>query len=187
MEALLASIGLVALAEIGDKTQLLSLALAAKYRRPAAIIAGIAVATLLNHALAGALGASLTHFVGPQLLQGAVGVSFLAMAAWMLVPDKLELTEQRARFGVFATTTLAFFLVEMGDKTQVATVALAAKYAEVHAVVAGTTLGMVVSNAPVVLFGERLLRRVPLRAVHVASSALFALLGLVSLFPLILG
>jgi Ca2+/H+ antiporter, TMEM165/GDT1 family len=180
LEGFLASIGLVALAEIGDKTQLLSLALAARYRKPAPIVAGIAVATLLNHALAGALGTWLTQVIGPRALQVGLGLSFLAMAAWMLVPDKLELAERPARFGVFATTTLAFFLVEMGDKTQVATVALAAKYAQFHAVVAGTTIGMLLANAPVVLFGERILRLVPVPIVQRFSAALFALMGILA-------
>lgn len=181
MEALFASISLVALAEIGDKTQLLSLALAGKYRRPAAIIGGIAVATLLNHALAGAVGAWLTRVVGPYALQVGLGISFLAMAAWMLIPDKLELAERPLRFGVFATTTIAFFLVEMGDKTQVATIALAAKYAQFHAVVAGTTIGMLIANAPVVVFGERILRLVPVTVVQRVSAALFALLGVLAI------
>jgi putative Ca2+/H+ antiporter (TMEM165/GDT1 family) len=180
MEALLASTALVALAEIGDKTQLLSLALAAKYRRPAPILAGIALATLLNHALAAALGAWLTGTVGPRILQLILAVSFLAMAAWMLVPDKLELTERPVRFGVLAATTVAFFFVEMGDKTQVATVALAAKYAAFPLVVAGTTLGMLLANAPVVVFGDRVLRRVPIRLVQRFAAALFALLGILA-------
>jgi putative Ca2+/H+ antiporter (TMEM165/GDT1 family) len=181
LEALFASIALVALAEIGDKTQLLALALAAKYRKPVPIIAGIALATLLNHALAAAAGAWLTSVMGPKLLQIVLAVSFIAMAAWMLVPDKLDLTERRARFGVFATTTVAFFLVEMGDKTQIATVALAAKYAAFYFVVAGTTVGMLLANAPVVFFGERMLRRVPIRIVQRVAAALFVLLGVVTL------
>lgn len=184
LEALLASIALVALAEIGDKTQLLALALAAKYRRPIPIIAGIALATLLNHALAGALGAWMTGVLSPRVLQIALALSFLAMAGWMLVPDKLELTERGSRFGVLLTTTVAFFLVEMGDKTQIATVALAAKYAAFHTVVAGTTLGMLLANAPVVLFGERALRRVSIKVVHRVAAALFAVLGVVALVQL---
>ena len=180
MEALLASTALVALAEIGDKTQLLSFALAAKYRRPGPILAGIALATLLNHALAAALGAWLTGTIGPRMLQVVLAVSFLAMAAWMLVPDKLELTDRPARLGVLATTTIAFFLVEMGDKTQVATVALAAKYAAFSLVVAGTTLGMLVANAPVVVFGDRVLRGVPIRLVQRFAAVLFALFGVLT-------
>ena len=177
MEALFASIALVALAEIGDKTQLLSLALAAKYKRPIPILAGIAIATLLNHALAGALGAWVTGVVGPEVLQIILALSFLAMAAWMLVPDKLDLAEATGRFGVLATTTVAFFLVEMGDKTQVATVALAAKYSAFYTVVAGTTVGMLLANAPVVVFGERLLRRLPVRLVQLIAAMVFAVLG----------
>ena len=180
MEALFASIALVALAEIGDKTQLLALALAAKYRRPVPIIAGIALATVLNHALAGALGAWLTGLMGPRMLQIVLAVSFLAMAGWILIPDKLELTERKTPFGVLVTTTVAFFLVEMGDKTQIATVALAAKYGAFYVVVAGTTVGMLLANAPVVLCGERILRRVPIAVVQRFAAGLFALLGLVA-------
>jgi len=181
LEAFLASIGLVALAEVGDKTQLLSLALAAKYRRPLPIIAGIAIATLFNHALAGALGAWIAQVIGPRALQIGLGLSFLAMAAWMLVPDKLDLAARPARFGVLITTIIAFFLVEMGDKTQVATVALAARYADFAAVVAGTTLGMLLANAPLVAFGDRLLARVPVRVVQRAASLLFALFGVLAI------
>lgn len=180
MEALLASIGLVALAEMGDKTQLLSLALGAKYRRPIPILAGIAIATLLNHALAGGLGAWLSGWVGERAMQAILALSFLAMAAWMLVPDKLELAERPARFGVLVTTTVAFFFVEMGDKTQVATVALAAKYGAFHLVVAGTTVGMLLANAPIVVLGDRILRRVPVRLVQRIAAALFAIFGLLA-------
>jgi len=187
VEALFASIALVALAEIGDKTQLLALALAAKYRRPMPIIAGIALATVLNHALAGALGAWLTGLMGPRTLQIVLAASFLAMAGWMLIPDKLELTERPTRFGVLATTTVAFFLVEMGDKTQIATVALAAKYAAFYAVVAGTTAGMLLANVPVVLFGERALRRIPMQVVQRFAAALFAVLGLAALIAVFRG
>jgi putative Ca2+/H+ antiporter (TMEM165/GDT1 family) len=182
MEPLLVSVGLVALAEIGDKTQLLSLALAAKYRRPLPIIAGIAVATLLNHALAGAVGTWLTGLLGASLLQALVGLSFLAMAGWMLVPDKPSTLEQPARFGVFLATTVAFFLVEMGDKTQIATIALAARYDAFHQVVAGTTLGMLAANVPVVLLGERIVGRVPGRRVPRCTAVLFALLGAAVLY-----
>lgn len=184
MEALFASIALVALAEIGDKTQLLALALAAKYRRPIPIIAGIALATLFNHALAGALGAWLTGALGPRVLQIVLALSFLAMAGWMLIPDKLELTERPTRFGVLLTTSVAFFFVEMGDKTQIATVALAAKYAAFYLVVAGTTVGMLLANAPVVLFGERALRRVSIKIVQRVAAALFAVLGVAALMNL---
>ena len=180
MEALFASIALVALAEIGDKTQLLSLALAAQYKRPVTIIAGIAMATLLNHALAGAAGTWLADVIGHRALQIVLSISFVAMAAWMLVPDKLALAQAPGRLGVLATTTVAFFLVEMGDKTQVATVALAAKYAAFHAVVAGTTIGMVIANAPVVVYGERILRHVPVRVVQRVAAALFGIIGILT-------
>lgn len=179
MEPFLLSAALVALAEMGDKTQLLSLVLAARFRKPWPIVAGILVATLVNHALAGALGAAVTQWLGPDLLRWIVGGSFLAMAAWMLIPDKLDEDEvaKGPRFGVFGTTVIAFFLAEMGDKTQVATVVLAARFDAWAAVVAGTTLGMLLANAPVVWFGDRIVRRVPIRAVHVVSALVFAGLG----------
>jgi putative Ca2+/H+ antiporter (TMEM165/GDT1 family) len=183
MEAFFLSTGLVALAEMGDKTQLLSLLLAARFRKPWPIVGGILAATLANHALAGALGGLVTQWVGAGVLRWILGGSFLAMAAWMLVPDKLDAGDVHAppRFGVFATTLVAFFLAEMGDKTQVATVVLAARFDAWALVVAGTTLGMLLANAPVVWFGERITRRVPLRAVHLASAAIFAVLGAVAL------
>ena len=182
MEALLVSIGLVTLAEIGDKTQLLSLLLAARYRRPAPIIFGILVATALNHALAAALGSWVTVAIGPQALRWLLGLSFIAMAAWMVVPDRLEgMTGGVERFGVLGTTVLAFFLAEMGDKTQVATVALAAKYSAYVAVVTGTTAGMMIANVPAVLLGERVARRVPVRLVHLIAAAIFAAMGILAL------
>ncbi len=179
MDAFLLSTGIVALAEMGDKTQLLSLILAARFRRPGPIIAGILAATLVNHALAGALGASVTAWLGPQVLRWILAGSFLAMAAWMLVPDKIddEDAPDAPRHGVFLTTVIAFFLAEMGDKTQVATVMLAAQYQAWAPVVAGTTLGMMLANAPVVWFGDKVMRRVPVRAVHVVSALIFAALG----------
>ena len=163
MEAFLVSTGIVALAEMGDKTQLLALILAARFKKPWPIVAGILVATLVNHALAGAAGAWITTLIGPQMLRWILGVSFLAMAAWMLVPDKLDADEDEKppRYGVFLTTVLVFFLAEMGDKTQIATVMLA--------------------NAPVVWLGERVTRLVPLRAVHIVSALIFAGLGLAAL------
>ena len=183
MEAFLISTGIVALAEMGDKTQLLSLVLAARFRKPWPIVWGILVATLANHALAGALGASVTTFLGPTTLRWLLGASFLAMAAWMLVPDKLDGEEEDAapKFGVFGTTVIAFFLAEMGDKTQIATVMLAAQYHSWVWVVAGTTLGMMLANAPVVGFGERITRLVPLQWVHRISAAVFVVLGFVVL------
>ena len=183
MEAFLISTGIVALAEMGDKTQLLALLLAARFRKPWPIVWGILVATLANHALAGALGASVTTFLGPTTLRWLLGVSFLVMAAWMLVPDKLEDEEQdmAPKFGVFGTTVVAFFLAEMGDKTQIATVMLAAQYQSWVWVVAGTTLGMMLANAPVVWLGERITRLVPLIWVHRISAAVFVVLGVLVL------
>ncbi|WP_395138462.1 TMEM165/GDT1 family protein [Schlegelella aquatica] len=183
MESLIVSTGVVALAEIGDKTQLLSLLLAARFRRPVPVILGIFTATLLNHAAAGALGAWITSWLGPQWLRWVLGVSFLAMAVWMLVPDKLEAAEgaQRPRFGVFGTTFLAFFLAEMGDKTQIATVALAAQFAAFIPVVAGTTLGMMIANVPAVLLGDRMSNQLPVRFIHAVAALVMALLGVATL------
>ena len=183
MQAFLVSIGVVALAEMGDKTQLLALLLAVRFRKPWPIVWGILVATLANHALAGALGAWVTTFLGPVALRWVLGVSFIAMAVWMLIPDKLDEGDAAAapRLGVFATTLVAFFLAEMGDKTQIATVMLAARYNAFVWVVAGTTLGMMLANAPVVWLGERITRRVPIRAVHVTSAVIFLALGLFAL------
>ena len=184
MEAFLLSTGIVALAEMGDKTQLLSLVLAARFRRPWPILWGILIATLANHALAGAVGASVTAWLGPQWLRWILAGSFIAMAVWMLVPDKLDDDDapDAARHSVLVTTVIAFFLAEMGDKTQVATVMLAAQYQTWFAVVAGTTLGMMLANAPVVWFGERVMRRVPVRAVHLVSALIFLGRGLAILF-----
>jgi Ca2+/H+ antiporter, TMEM165/GDT1 family len=183
MEAFLISTGIVALAEMGDKTQLLSLVLAARFRKPWPIVWGILVATLANHALAGAAGAWVTTVLGPNVLRWVLGGSFIAMAAWMLIPDKLDEEDSATapRLGVFGTTVIAFFLAEMGDKTQIATVMLAAQYNTWAAVVAGTTLGMMLANAPVVWFGERMTRRVPIRLVHVVSAVIFAVLGVLAL------
>jgi putative Ca2+/H+ antiporter (TMEM165/GDT1 family) len=179
MEAFLVSTGIVALAEMGDKTQLLSLVLAARFRKPWPIVLGIFVATLANHGLAGAAGAWVTTLLGPQVLRWVLGGSFIVMALWMLIPDKLDEDDapKAPRLGVFGTTLVAFFLAEMGDKTQVATVMLAAQYQAWLAVVTGTTLGMMLANAPVVWFGERVTRRVPIRVVHLVSAAIFAVLG----------
>ena len=186
IEALLVSTGVVALAEIGDKTQLLALLLAARFRKPWPIVAGILVATLLNHALAGLLGAWITSWLSPGVLRWVLGVSFLAMAAWTLIPDQIEDDEAQlaSRLGVFGATFVSFFLAEMGDKTQIATVAMAAQYAQVLAVVAGTTLGMLIANVPVVFVGDRLAQRIPMQWVHRAAAALFALLGVAALMGL---
>ena len=179
MEAFFVSTGIVALAEMGDKTQLLALILAARFRQPWPIVLGIFVATLFNHALAGAAGAWVTTVLGPDVLRWVLGTSFIAMAVWMLIPDKIDDSDAPAkpRFGVFGTTVVAFFLAEMGDKTQIATVMLAAQYQAYYAVIAGTTMGMMLANAPVVWLGERMTRLVPLRVVHVVSAVIFAGLG----------
>jgi putative Ca2+/H+ antiporter (TMEM165/GDT1 family) len=182
MEALLISTGIVALAEIGDKTQLLAFILAAKFRNPVPIIIGILVATLANHTFAGVMGAWITTLLGPETLRWVLGVSFIAMALWTLIPDKFDEHDAKlARFGVFGTTLIAFFLAEMGDKTQIATVALAAQYQTVIQVVAGTTLGMMIANVPAVLLGDRIAERMPVRVVHCIAAGIFALLGLATL------
>lgn len=182
MEAFLVSTGIVALAEVGDKTQLLSLVLAARYKRPWPIIAAIFVATVLNHLLAGALGAWLGHLTSADVLRWVLGASFIAMAAWIMVPDKLDDDgPQLKKANVFSTTLVLFFLAEMGDKTQIATVALAAQYHAVLSVVIGTTLGMMISNAPVVLMGEKIAKRMPVRLVHGAAAVVFAALGVTAL------
>ena len=183
MEAFLVSTGIVALAEMGDKTQLLSLVLAARLRKPWAIAAGILVATLANHALAGAAGAWVTTVLGPHMLRWVLGGSFIAMALWMLIPDRLddEGADKAPRLGVFGTTALMFFLAEMGDKTQVATVMLAAQYKALASVIAGTSLGMMLANVPVVWFGERITRKVPIRLVHVIGAVIFLGLGVFAL------
>jgi len=160
LDAFLVSTGVVALAEIGDKTQLLAFILAAKFRKPIPIILGILVSTIANHAFAGALGAWITSLASPEIMRWVLGVSFIAMAIWTLIPDKFDEEEAKfVRFGVFGTTVVAFFLAEMGDKTQVATVALAAQYHAFFAVVAGTTLGMMIANVPAVLLGDRIAGR----------------------------
>ena len=183
MEAFFVSTGIVALAEMGDKTQLLSLVLAARFRKPWPIVLGILVATLANHGLAGAVGSWVTTMVGPTALRWVLGASFLAMAVWMLIPDKFDDEEgdSAPRMGVFLTTVVAFFLAEMGDKTQIATVMLAAQYNAWFAVVAGTTLGMMLANAPVVWLGDAITKRVPLRMVHMVSAVIFAILGVIAL------
>ncbi|MFM8928398.1 MAG: TMEM165/GDT1 family protein [Betaproteobacteria bacterium] len=183
MEAFLISTGVVALGEMGDKTQLLAIVLAAAFRKPLPIIAGIFAATVLNHALAGVVGSWVAQALGPEVLRWVIGLSFLAMAAWMLVPDEIdeETAAGRQRFGVFGTTVVAFFLAEMGDKTQIATVALAARYTELVAVVLGTTLGMMVANVPAVFLGDRIAKRLSMRVVHGLAALIFAVLGVLTL------
>ena len=183
MESLLVSTGVVALAEIGDKTQLLAFLLAARFKKPLPIIAGILIATIFNHGLAGALGAWITSVLTPEVLRWVLGLSFLGMAAWTLVPDKIEDDEANiaSRFGVFGATLVTFFLAEMGDKTQVATVAMAAHYPDPLMVVAGTTLGMLVADVPAVFAGDKLAAKIPLKLVHGVAAAMFAGLGLATL------
>ena len=182
MEAFLVSTGVVALAELGDKTQLLALVLAARFRKPVPIVFGILAATLLNHALAGAAGRWIATLVAPSTMRWILGLSFIVVAVWMLIPDKYEeQTAKPPRFGVFVTTLFSFFLLEMGDKTQIATVALAARYPSLLAVVAGTTLGMMIANVPAVFLGDALAGKIPLRLVHAIAAAIFLVLGILVL------
>jgi putative Ca2+/H+ antiporter (TMEM165/GDT1 family) len=182
-ESFLVSTGVIALAEIGDKTQLLAFLLAARFKKPVPIISGILVATLLNHGVAGALGAWLTTAIDPSVMRWILGLSFIAMAIWTLIPDEIEEDEARVagRLGVFGATAVTFFLAEMGDKTQVATVAMAAHYATPVLVVIGTTLGMLIADVPAVFIGEKLAGRMPLKLVHSIAAAIFAVLGVATL------
>jgi putative Ca2+/H+ antiporter (TMEM165/GDT1 family) len=182
VEAFLVSAGLVAIAEIGDKTQLLAIILATRYRKPVPIVLGIFVATLANHALAAWLGAAVAAWVGPEIMRWVLGGLFLAMAVWCLIPDKAdEGPDALSDAGAFVATAVAFFLVEIGDKTQIATVALAARFHDLVLVTAGTTLGMMVANVPAVIFGDALSRRLSLRIVRAAAAAAFAVLGVLVL------
>jgi len=183
LEAFLVSTGVVALGEMGDKTQLLAIVLAAMFRRPWPIVAGIFVATVVNHAAAGAVGGWVAQALGPDVLRWVIGLSFLAMAGWMLIPDQIDddAADGQQRFGVFGTTVVAFFLAEMGDKTQIATVALAARYSDVVLVVLGTTLGMMLANVPAVFLGDRIAQKVSMRLVHGIAAAIFAVLGVLTL------
>lgn len=182
LEGFLVSTGVVALAEIGDKTQLLALLLAAKFRKPVPIILGILAATLLNHTIAGAVGAWIAREVDPQWMRWILGGSFIAMAVWTLVPDKYEeQTTKPPRFGVFLTTLIAFFLVEIGDKTQIATAALAAKYQALIPVVAGTTLGMMIADVPAVWLGDVAATKLPLKWVRAVAAGIFFVLGVIVL------
>jgi Ca2+/H+ antiporter, TMEM165/GDT1 family len=183
IESLLVSIGVVALAEVGDKTQLLAFILAARFKKPLPIIAGILCATLVNHGLAGALGAWITANVSAQVLRWVLGLSFIGMAIWTLIPDKIEDEETRVaqKLGVFGATLVTFFLAEMGDKTQIATVALAAHYGTPVLVVIGTTLGMLIADVPAVFVGDRLAAKIPMKAVHGIAAAIFAILGIATL------
>lgn len=169
---------------MGDKTQLLAIVLAARYQRPAPIILAILIATLLNHALAGLIGQGIAILMGPTVLRWIVGCSFLLMAIWVLIPDKLGKgisSQSQRRQGVFYTALIAFFIAEMGDKTQIATVALAAHYADIIMVVAGTTLGMMLANVPAVLIGGAMAHKVPMRLMHALAALIFAILGVLTL------
>jgi putative Ca2+/H+ antiporter (TMEM165/GDT1 family) len=183
MESLLVSTGVVALAEIGDKTQLLAFLLAARFKKPVPIILGILAATLVNHGLAGALGAWITASISPNILRWVLGLSFIGMAIWTLIPDKIEEEESlmAQKLGVFGATLVTFFLAEMGDKTQIATVALAAHYAAPLLVVAGTTLGMLIADVPAVFAGEKLAAKIPMKLVHSIAAGVFAVLGVMTL------
>ena len=183
MESLFVSTGVVALAEIGDKTQLLAFILAARFKKPLPIIAGILVATVINHGLAGALGAWITSAISPEILRWVLGASFIGMAIWTLIPDEIEEDETQVakRFGVFGATLITFFLAEMGDKTQIATVAMAAHYAQPLMVVIGTTLGMLIADVPAVFVGDKLAHKIPMKLVHGIAAAVFAVLGVATL------
>lgn len=183
MEAFFISTGIVALAEIGDKTQLLAFILAARFKRPVPIILGILLATLVNHGLAGALGTWITAAVSKDVLRWVLGLSFIGMAIWTLIPDKIEEEETKVaqHLGVFGATLLTFFLAEMGDKTQIATIALAANYNAPLLVVAGTTLGMMFADVPAVFVGNKFADKIPLKLVHSIAAAIFAVMGLLTL------
>ena len=189
MEAFFASLGMVALAEMGDKTQLLSFMMAARFRgQHAAVIGGIFVATVANHLLAASVGGWVASHVSPDVMRWTLGIAFLAFAAWALIPDTLDESKQSpARYGAFLTTTFLFFIAEMGDKTQLATVALGAQYASLAAVAAGTTLGMMVANVPAVLLGDTLAKRFPLSRMRFLAAALFALFGILILLKMDFG
>ena len=184
MEALFVSTGVIALAEIGDKTQLLAFILAARFKKPLPIIAGILAATLLNHGLAGAFGAWITTVISPDVMRWVLGGSFLGMAIWTLIPDKIEEEETQiaSKLGVFGATFVTFFLAEMGDKTQIATVAMAAHYAAPFLVIMGTTLGMLIADVPAVFVGNKFAARIPMKLVHSIAAGIFAVMGLLTLF-----
>jgi putative Ca2+/H+ antiporter (TMEM165/GDT1 family) len=180
MEALFVSALVVAIAEIGDKTQLLAIILATRFKKPVPIILGILVATLANHALAATAGYWVSDLLSGKAFQWAIALSFIAMAAWALIPDKADDEDgaNAGRYGVFLTTTIAFFLVEMGDKTQIATVALGAKFHSIVWVAAGTTLGMMLANIPAVYLGEAATKIIPLNYVRIGAAVIFLGLGL---------
>lgn len=183
MESLFVSTGVVALAEIGDKTQLLAFILAARFKKPLPIILGILAATVINHGLAGALGAWITSSISPEVLRWVLGASFIGMAIWTMIPDKIEEEETQVaqRFGIFGATFITFFLAEMGDKTQITTVAMAAHYSAPLMVVIGTTLGMLIADIPAVFAGDKLANKIPMKLVHSIAAAVFAALGIATL------
>jgi len=183
LEAFLISTGVVALAEIGDKTQLLAFILAARFKKPIPIILGIFIATIFNHGLAGAVGSWISSNVDPSILRWILGVSFIAISIWTLIPDKIEeeKTSITSKFGVFGATLVTFFLAEMGDKTQIATVALAAHFSQPLFVVAGTTAGMLVADIPAVFIGNKFSEKIPMNLVHKIAASIFSLLGFVTL------
>jgi putative Ca2+/H+ antiporter (TMEM165/GDT1 family) len=184
LQSFFVSTSVVALAEIGDKTQLLSLVLAVRYRKPLPIVLGVLVATLVNHAGAGGIGAWLSNVLNPTILNWAVVASFVLMAGWILVPDKLDpntVVMPVRPMGVFGTTTFAFFLAEMGDKTQIVTIALAARFHDFFGVVGGTTLGMMLANVPVIYLGHRFADRLPAKAIHAVAALIFVVLGVLAL------
>ena len=183
MESLLISTGVVALAEMGDKTQLLAFILAAQFKKPVPIILGILCATLINHGLAGALGAWITSLLSPDVMRWILGLSFIGMAIWTLIPDEIEEEETQVakHMGVFGATLVTFFLAEMGDKTQLATVALAAHYATPVLVIAGTTLGMLLADVPAVFVGNQFAEKIPMKLVHRIAAGIFAVMGLLTL------
>ncbi len=183
MESLFVSTGVVALAEIGDKTQLLAFILAARFKKPLPIILGILAATVINHGLAGALGAWITSSISPEVLRWVLGASFIGMAIWTMIPDKIEEEETQVaqRFGIFGATFITFFLAEMGDKTQIATVAMAAHFSAPLMVVIGTTLGMLIADIPAVFAGDKLANKIPMKLVHSIAAAVFAALGIATL------
>ncbi|MEY4583558.1 MAG: hypothetical protein RJB10_55 [Pseudomonadota bacterium] len=183
MEALYISTGVVALAEMGDKTQLLAFILAARFKKPVPIILGILLATLVNHGLAGALGAWITSVVSPDAMRWVLGLSFIGMAIWTLIPDKIEEEETQIalKLGVFGATLVTFFLAEMGDKTQIATVALAAHYVAPLMVVVGTTLGMLIADVPAVFVGNKFAAKIPMKLVHSIAAGIFAIMGVLTL------
>lgn len=183
MEALYISTGVVALAEMGDKTQLLAFILAARFKKPVPIILGILCATLVNHGLAGALGAWITSVISPDAMRWVLGLSFIGMAIWTLIPDKIEEEETQVaqKLGVFGATLVTFFLAEMGDKTQIATVALAAHYGAPLMVVIGTTLGMLIADVPAVFVGNKFAEKIPMKLVHTIAAGIFAVMGVLTL------